>query len=199
MRRYPAPTCPIGRISWYEAAAYCNWLSREEGLPEVQWCYEIEGNRTRIPKDHLLRTGYRLPTESEMEYVTRAGAITARHYGESDQLLPEYAWYFANSREQTWPVGTRKPNDLGLFDVHGNLFTWCDDVYEEYSGAQGELPIDDRIVEGVVEGTRDRVLRGGSFTNRSADLRFAYRDNLQPSNRIDDIGFRIARTLLSAR
>ena len=60
-----------------------------------------------------------------MEYATRAGAATSRYYGETDELLPKYAWYLKNSQGKTWPVGSLKPNDLGFFDVQGNVYTWC--------------------------------------------------------------------------
>ena len=77
-------------------------------------------------------TGYRLPTEAEMEYATRAGAMTSRYFGETEDLLPKYAWYTKNSQEKTWPVGSLKPNDLGLFDVQGNVYTWCQERYKGY-------------------------------------------------------------------
>ena len=79
----------------------------------------------RLARNYLQRQGYRLPTEAEMEYATRAGAVTARYYGETAELLPKYAWYNKNAQEKTWPVGSLKPNDLGLFDAQGNVWTWC--------------------------------------------------------------------------
>ena len=129
---------PVVGISWYMAAKYCNWLSKEEGIPEDQWCYEIKGDEIKLKSNYLSLTGYRLPTESEMEYATRAGAVTSGYYGETDELLPKYAWYNKNSQEKTWPVGSLKPNDLGLFDVQGNVFTWCQESFKPYPSVKGD-------------------------------------------------------------
>src|SRR5439155_22571080 len=74
----------------------------------------------RLARNYLRRGGYRLPTDAEMEYATRAGAATARYYGETEELLPKYAWYLKNAQDRPWPVGMLKPNDFGLFDAHGN-------------------------------------------------------------------------------
>jgi hypothetical protein len=96
---------PVVGTSWHQAAAYCNWLSKEEGIPEDQWCYEIKnGQVTKLKANYLSVTGYRLPTEAEMEYAIRAEALTSRYFGETEDLLAKYAWYLKNSQEQTWPV-----------------------------------------------------------------------------------------------
>jgi hypothetical protein len=87
---------------------------------------------TALRKNYLSLTGYRLATEAEMEYATRAGALTSRYYGETEELLTKYAWYFKNSLEKTWPVGNLKPNDLGWFDAHGNVYAWCQERYLRY-------------------------------------------------------------------
>jgi eukaryotic-like serine/threonine-protein kinase len=200
MKRYPEPTCPIGGVVWYEAAAYCNWLSREEGIDKEEWCYETNqaGQITKLKEHYLSLTGYRLPTEAEMEYATRAGAMTSRYFGETEELLPRYAWYGRNSQKQTWPVGSLKPNDLGLFDVQGNLFTWCQEIYKEYKeyliGKEGEV-VEDREGDLVIATTPSRVLRGGSFFTQESIVRSANRLNNVPTSRININGFRPARTI----
>jgi formylglycine-generating enzyme required for sulfatase activity len=192
-RRYPEPTCPIGGVDWYEAASYCNWLSKEEGIPEDQWCYEITVQAMKLKKNYLSLSGYRLPTEAEMECATRAGAVTARYFGETDDLLPKYEWYDKNSQERTWPVGSKKPNDLGLFDVQGNMLTWCQESYKAYP--QGKEATDDKEDGLVIVGTVGRLLRGGSFLHSAVYVRSAFRDTYVPSLRVDNVGVRPARTL----
>jgi len=185
---------PVVGTSWYQAAAYCNWLSKKEGIDEDEWCYEIEGNETKLKAKYLSLTGYRLPTEAEMEYATRAGALTSRYYGETEDLLPRYAWYVKNAQEKTWPVGRLKPNDLGFFDVQGNVFTWCQESYKGYPTVKGEKVAEDQEDEIVVKGTGSRVLRGGSFATQASNVRSAYRNNTVPTNRYIFNGFRPART-----
>jgi len=194
MRRNPEPTCPIGGVDWYEAARYCNWLSKEEGIDEEQWCYQIKGNEIKLKAKYLSLAGYRLPTEAEMEYATRAGAITSRYFGETDELLAKYAWYNKNSQERAWPVGSLKPNDLGLFDVEGNVFTWCQESMKAYPTRKGDEAAEDKEDSLVVIGTLPRVFRGGSFIYPASIVRSADRFGLVPSYRGDDVGFRLART-----
>src|ERR1019366_6557116 len=130
-------------------------------------------------------TGYRLPTEAEMEYSTRAGAVTSRYFGETEELLPKYAWYTKNSQEKTWSVGSLKPNDLGFFDVHGNVYTWCQDSYKPYRTGKGEEAAEDQEEDDlVVIGTDSRVLRGGSFANQASNVRSANRVNNVPTDRL---------------
>ncbi len=195
MMRYPEPTCPIGGFDWYEAAAYCNWLSKEEGIPEDQWCYQIKGNAVTLKAKYLSLSGYRLPTEAEMEYATRAGALTSRYYGEMNELLPKYAWSFKNSQARTWPVGSLKPNDLGLFDAQGNVYTWCQERYKEYPAGKGGGAVEDQEDELVVTSTDRRVVRGGSFSDPASHVRSAFRDLTVPTDRDLMLGFRLARTL----
>jgi len=207
----PDPNGPQIAVTWYEAAMYCNWLSRQEGIPESEWVYPTRFIQIRdgmqMPKEYLHKTGYRLPTEAEWEYAARAGSVTARFYGTSDEMLKEYAWYSKNPPKRktdpddaadphrTWPVGQLKPNDFGLFDIYGNVWEWCQDRMRE-----------DTLTGAVIEDREDEVLlvsdkearsrRGGGFSYEAAAQRSADRDtrNAFPILRRDNVGFRIART-----
>jgi formylglycine-generating enzyme required for sulfatase activity/predicted Ser/Thr protein kinase len=199
MRRSPEPDCPIPGVTWYEAAAYCNWLSKREGIPENQWCYLVNdsGNYAdgmKLAAGWSKRTGYRLPSEAEWEYACRAGVATNRYYGWTEKLLDKYAWYSATTKDdRTFPVATLKPNDFGLFDMLGNEGEWCQDLYGFYadsakgageSGAAGEIVTD----------RNSRMLRGGAFISQPSYVRCAFRPCDQPCGRNNVYGFRVART-----
>ena len=179
-------------MSWYEAAAYCRWLSEEEGVPEDQMCYPPIGEikvGMKLPDDFLKRTGYRLPTEAEWEYACRAGAVTARPYGRGTDLLGKYGWYLTNSRDHLWPCGQLKPNDLGLFDVLGNAVEWCQDAIISL-----DRNADDTKQVFTLSNEQSRLLRGGSFNYVDRFLRSAYRNRIRPDGRVNFVGFRPART-----
>jgi formylglycine-generating enzyme required for sulfatase activity len=197
MRRFPDPSCPMGGVLWYEAAAYCNWLSKQEGIPEDQWCYEMnpQGEVVRLKEKYLSLTGYRLPMEAEWEYACRAETVTSRFYGESEELLSQYGWYLLNSWERTWPVGSKKPNDLGLFDMHGHVLTWCQEEDKAYpQGKAGKVyEVSDDSLSINIEA--NRLLRGGSFLIHSENIRSARRySNAPAGGRNRDMGIRPART-----
>ena len=183
---------PVVAIEWYRGARYCNWLSEQEGIHADQWCYEITGNEIKLRANYLSLGGYRLPTEAEMEYATRAGSVTSRYFGETEDLLSKYAWYNKNSQERTWPVGSLKPNDLGFFDVQGNVFTWCQERVKDYP--QGAETAEDNELSLEIVSNTSRVLRGGLFNSLGSNLRSAARNYLVPTTRFNHIGFRLART-----
>jgi formylglycine-generating enzyme required for sulfatase activity len=193
----PDPEGPAIGVTWFAAARYCNWLSAREGIPEEQWCYPRDVRvGMQLPADYLHRKGYRLPTEAEWEYACRAGAVTSRPYGASAALLGEYAWFFDNTRtERTRPVGQLKPNDLGLFDMPGNVWTWCQDRFRAYPESLGG-PVHDDREEGPrdVKDTEGRTLRGGGFDDHAWLLRSASRHPERPTNRDRNVGLRVART-----
>jgi formylglycine-generating enzyme required for sulfatase activity len=183
------PNKPVVRATWYQVAKYCNWLSDQEGLPR---CYkEEDGNVVGVEENYLDLTGYRLPTEAEVAYANRANTSTCRFYGETEDLLGEYAWYQKNSGEVTHVVGTRKPNDFGLFDMQGNAFTWCHDRVSDRLHNTDDVSDS----EPRVDATQKRVLRGGAFYFMAISLRAARRHDDVPTMQGLYYSFRVARTL----
>lgn len=158
---------PVVVVSWNDAVAFAAWLSRKE--------------------NHV----YRLPTEAEWEYACRAGTTTRWSFGDKAAELKHYAWYDANTnRRRPYPIGQKKPNPWGLFDMHGNVEEWCADwdALDYYATS----PLTDP--PGPETGTQ-RVARGGSFYFGAVDARSAWRDRSAPDNCGFNTGFRLARTL----
>jgi formylglycine-generating enzyme required for sulfatase activity len=184
--------CPQTSVIWFEAAAYCRWLSEQEDIPEDQMCYppinEIKLGM-KLPADYLSRTGYRLPSEAEWEYACRAQTITERYYGQADELLVEYG----ASKDKTNPVGMVKPNRFGLFDMLGNVWEWCQDPSGDYDNQSGTVTLD-REFDTLCEDRFSRMFRGGSFDNPPGYFRSAFRPNDKPANRNNYMGFRPCRT-----
>lgn len=197
--------CPANDVSWYQAAEYCNWLSAQDGIPREQWCYlpnpsgKYEAGMKMAP-DYLQRTGYRLPTEAEWEYACRAGAETTFCFGEFDDLAVKYGWFQANSPKKIQPVGRLKPNDLGLFDMHGNVTEWTQDLRKPYVKAESGKAAGDNEDIAEIDPKAGRMHRGGDHEHPAHYLRSGRR-NLVPgqfdgaaSGGHYNVGFRIART-----
>jgi formylglycine-generating enzyme required for sulfatase activity len=155
---------PVECVSWNDAVEFCRKLSQKEGK------------------------SYRLPTEAEWEYACRAGTTTRFYFGDSDSQLSDYAWCDEDSGNKTYPVGQKKPNAFGLYDMHGNVWEWCSDWYDE--NYYSESPADDP--KGPSTG-QYLVLRGGSWSNLASSCRVANRDYSGPNLHTNYIGFRLVQ------
>jgi formylglycine-generating enzyme required for sulfatase activity/TolB-like protein len=175
---------PMYCVSWREAVEYCNKLSLKEGLTPA-----YRGSGDAITCD-FNASGYRLPTEAEWEYAAKGGNKDYMVFEYSGGNSPDaVAWYSGNSGNSTHPVGTKQPNSLGLYDMSGNVWEWCWDWYGSYGGGSQTDP------RGASSGTY-RVVRGGSWNYAAAGVRSADRDYGAPSNRYNDLGFRLVRPQL---
>jgi formylglycine-generating enzyme required for sulfatase activity len=172
---------PVEQVFWDDVIAFCNKLSEREGLKPF---YAFG------PGAESGGEGYRLPTEAEWEYACRAGSPTRFSFGDDEASLGEYAWFNANSAGKTHPVGQKRPNAFGLFDMHGNVWEWCEDWYEAncYVQSPGTDPLGPSQAAGPV-----RVYRGGCSFSYPRSCRAAYRLGNSPGYRSLDLGFRVAR------
>lgn len=159
---------PVQAVTWEEAVEFCKRLTKKEQ------------EAGRLSKDYI----YRLPTEAEWEYATRAGSETVFFFGKDNQKIGLYAWYLNNSDNKPHPVGRKSPNDYGLHDVYGNVFEWCYDWYADYP----TQPVDN--YSGPAEGAV-RVLRGGYYGQGPEKMASSERGGHDPLYRSPAIGFRV--------
>jgi len=162
------PLAPVVEVSWYDAILFCNKFSMETGLQEY---YRISENGEQVDCNHAAN-GYRLPIEAEWQYACKAGTAGYR-YGELDHI----AWYQDNAEGKVQEAGRKQPNAWGLYDMLGNVWEWCWDLYDVN-----------------VYGTY-RVFRGGSWAEEARGCGATCRRRSHPTFRIDDLGFRLARSV----
>ena len=192
---------PVDLVRWYDTLVFCNRLSVLEGLSPA---YRISGstdpaNWGTVPTNSNSAwnavqivagsTGYRLPTEAQWEYAARGGNGSPGNYTYSgSNTVSDVAWYKSNSDDKTHEVGKKAPNDLGLYDMSGNVWEWCWDQYSDsyYSSSPANDPM------GPSYGT-NRVLRGGSWTNFEGNFRSTYRAVIGPYDRYSHFGLRLVR------
>ncbi|MBP6826407.1 MAG: formylglycine-generating enzyme family protein [Saprospiraceae bacterium] len=159
--------CPVVHVSWNDAARYCNWLSMREKLEKV---YDFQADTVVC---NPLANGYRLPSEAEWEYAAAGGKDNPKSRFSGSSAIPEIAWYSGNAAKKIHPVGGKKANTFGLFDLTGNVWEWCHNLYEK----DGAL----------------RALRGGSWNNNARHCRITNRTNRFPDFRDGNLGFRVVR------
>ncbi len=180
------PTCPVEQVSWFDVILYTNRLSAKHGLEP---CYVIKGEKVSWPKGYACM-GYRLPTESEWEGTARSPTQkTVEDRG--PRFVKKYAWTSHNSNETTHPVATRKVDQMGLYDMRGNVWEWTWDRYGRYMPGKRVDP------KGAKKSrkNRRRVYRGGSAFNGFEENTRKFRNHWLPAGRDMNIGFRLARTI----
>ncbi len=176
---------PVEQVRWEDAVEFCNKLSEKNGLkPYYKYVIEKGFFSDNITVTILGGNGFRLPTEAEWEYACRGGSSTKYYWG--DKMDGGFCWYSDNSGGQTNPVGRKKPNAFGLYDMSGNVWEWCTDWYDEnyYQNSTSKNP------DGALKGS-DRSLRGGSWNNSGFGHRSACRGWLYPGANAGDGGFRV--------
>jgi len=168
---------PVNKVSWLEAVTFCRKLSE-------------------LPAEKAAGNVYRLPTEAEWAYACRAGTTTKFSFGDDDSDLGDFAWYVENSANKTHPVkthpvGSKQPNAWGLYDMHGNVWEWCQDRYGDYPNASVTDPTGPLAGSLNHRGKSTRVIRGGSFLHDAEFCRSAYRSGFESSRRYFNVGFRV--------
>jgi formylglycine-generating enzyme required for sulfatase activity len=167
---------PVTNVSWFEVAKWCNACSEQDGLTPVYRVNNLvykTGDST--PTMDATANGYRLPTEAQWEFAARGGVSTQNYEYSGSNEINAVAWYVSNSGNATHAVGTKLANELGVSDMTGNVWEWCESWYP---GSEGSI----------------RVFRGGGWGGNAGLCRVAYRDNVIPSYSDGNIGFRVARS-----
>lgn len=190
---------PVDRVTWFDAVEFCNKLSeKDELIPYYSLTVEKRENRSIIlaKVSATNGTGYRLPTEAEWEYACRAKTTTPFHFGSTlngdkanvDGNHPYGFGQKGDFLEHPTAVGSYVQNAFGLFNMHGNVWEWCDDVYDEKAYSKRIDPMPD---SGVVGRFGDQVIRGGSWDTTCGIARSAKREKMSPEDRRKDLGFRV--------
>ena len=188
--RWKVAENPVEQVRWSDAVRYCNARSR---LDDLEPCYDL-----RTWECNFDANGYRLPTEAEWEYACRAGTKTAYSFANTPSKLKDYAWFKDNSGSKPHPVGKRQPNAWGLYDMHGNVWEWCNDYYkvDYYQQSPKDNPKGPKTGE-------TKVVRGGAWKFSADSCRSGYRYNEDPGYvdacfGYDIYGFRCARNTAAA-
>jgi formylglycine-generating enzyme required for sulfatase activity len=180
---------PVTGVKWFDAVAYCNWLSEKEGLTP---CYTGKG---RLIQCDFSANGYRLSTEAEWEYAARGGHLSQGYRYAGGNTPDDVAWYGDNAGGQAHPVGQKQPNELGLYDMSGNSWEWCWDLYSEryYASSPAVDPTGPANAPAGQALGPERVRRGGNCLEGADLLRVTCRSS-GGATYAGNNGFRLVRT-----
>ena len=200
---FKATDRPVERVNWFDCIVFCNKLSEQEGLEKV---YDIPKTlpvklRQQIGKSStaidtlykdisydLDRNGYRLPTEAEWEYCARSDQ---QFLYSGDETIDAVGWIRDNSEKRTHPVGQKKANGFGLYDMSGNVWEWCWDSWiRDYTTATQKDPVF------IKKDSRSRIFRGGSWSDEPLEARNANRGGNFSTHRSSRVGFRFLRMVV---
>ena len=165
---------PVETVTWYDAVMYCNKLSEKKGIEKYYSIKDIKRNENTITEASVVivgGNGYRLPTDEEWVWAAKGGKESKGYIYSGSNDIDEVAWYYYNSGSETHPVGEKKPNELGLYDMSGNVWEWNE----------------------TAEGS-DRYLRGGTWTNYAYTCEVGSQYNYNANNRYFFLGFRVCRS-----
>lgn len=182
---------PVDNVNWRDAVDFCLQLSRRE---EFTSCYHGALNGVQP----IAGTGYRLPTEAEWEFACRAGTATQYYSGDSDEDVARTAWFGETAGGRTHRTGELSANALGLFDMHGNVWEWCQDGWQPdyYSQFSAMATIDPCA---PVPTNQERIIRGGTWDGAAAYCRSANRNGADPTLRVFHLGFRVVLSVEAVR
>lgn len=173
----------VTQEQWEKVTGYNNSIFKDEKNPVENVSY-TECKEFLNKLSFLTKKEYSLPTEAQWEYACRAGTDTTWYFGDNEKDADEYAWITSNSGQVTHNVGTKKPNEWGLYDMYGNVQEWCSDWYEDHYSAQNELN-----PSGPKKG-ESRVIRGGAWGDAATSARSSYRNVNGEDGKNDGTGMR---------